>query len=89
MNKSWNTALYIDNEWHHFLDIRRKKQNGRDNSKRVEKPYFHCGPQAERQLKVLSTDLWKEVENSVNSNNSDNDGDNIIDNDNNSNMKVT
>ena len=34
-----------------FLDGRGKNKNGRDNTKRAEKPYFHRGPQAEKVTK--------------------------------------
>ena len=28
-----------------------KNKIGRDNTKRAEKPYFHCGPKAEKVMK--------------------------------------
>ena len=54
MNESINReiiALDIENELHHFPDVRRKNQNGRDNTKHEEKPYFHCGPQTRKTIK--------------------------------------
>ena len=32
-------------------DVSEKNKNGRDNTKRAEKPYFHCGPQTEKIIK--------------------------------------
>ena len=43
--------LDIENEQKHFLDARGKNKNGTDNTKRAEKPYFHCDPQAEKLIK--------------------------------------
>ena len=63
MNESINqeiTALDIENELHHFPDVRRKNQNGRDNTKHEEKPYFRCGPQARKTIKSTQY-LWKEI----------------------------
>ena len=47
-------------EWHHFLYVNGKK-NCRDNTKRREKPYFHCGPQAEKAIKSNQYYLQKEM----------------------------
>ena len=63
MNESINReiiALDIENELHHFPDVRRKNQNGRDNTKHEEKPYFHCGPQTRKTIKSTQY-LWKEI----------------------------
>ena len=43
----------MENELHYFLDVRGKTQNGRNNTKRAKKSYFHCGLQQRKQLKVL------------------------------------
>ena len=55
------SPLDIEDEQHNFLDEKGKIKNGRDNTKRAEKPYFHCGPQAEKVTKSTQYYLWKNV----------------------------
>ena len=38
-----------------FLMLDQNGKNGRDDTKWAEKPYFHCGPQAEKVIKTLSS----------------------------------
>ena len=38
-----------------FWDLKVVSANDRDSTKKVEKPYFHYGPQAQMQYKVIST----------------------------------
>ena len=63
------TALDIENELHNFLDVRQKNKTDRDNTKRTENPYFHCGPGAEKVMphvgftkrNLKSSDLFLEL----------------------------
>ena len=51
----------MKNELHHFLDVRGNNKNGRNNTKRGEKPYIHCGSQTGKVIKSTQYYLWKEV----------------------------
>ena len=60
MNKLWNTALDIENGYHQFFLMEEEIQDGSDNTKQAEKPFFIVVPTQRKQLKVISTTYgWK------------------------------
>ena len=73
----------MKNEQHHFIDVKGKNKNGRNNTKRAEKSYFHCTLYYLWKEDVVIKTVIVVIKQDIN-----NYKDNISDNDNDSNMNV-